>query len=125
VENRKIKDAKYMKNNVRASRLLLSLALTIGAVTAFTGCNQSTNNPPDRTAGQYVDDKTLTANVKTALSQNPDYKFGNVNVNTMTGTVQLSGFVDTEDQKTKAEQIAKGVQGVKDVEDKIAIKPAQ
>jgi len=43
----------------------------------------------------------------------------------MNGTVQLSGFVNTEDQKSKAVDIAKGVQGVKDVENKMTTKPAQ
>ncbi|MGA2245792.1 MAG: BON domain-containing protein [Verrucomicrobiota bacterium] len=114
-----------MKNMINASCLLLCLGLSTAAVTTFTGCNQTANNVPDRTAGQYVDDKTLTANVKTALSQNPDYKFGDVTVDTLNGTVQLSGFVNTEDQKAKAVAIAKGVQGVKDVEEKMTVKPAQ
>jgi osmotically-inducible protein OsmY len=114
-----------MKNRINASCLLLSLGLAAAAVTTLTGCNQSAGNPPDRTAAQSVDDKTLTAGVKTALNQNPDYKFGDISVDTMNGTVQLSGFVNTEDQKTKAVEIAKGVPGVTNVEDKMTVKPAQ
>src|SRR5580700_9802812 len=49
-----------------------------------------------------------------ALTQNPDYKFTDVTVDTMNGTVQLSGFVNTSDQRSKAVEIAKGVQGAKD-----------
>jgi osmotically-inducible protein OsmY len=112
------------KNQFNRLGLILCLGLASAAVTTFTGCNQPADNPPSN-AAQAVDDKTLTANVKTALSQNPAYKFGDINVDTMSGTVQLSGFVDTADQKAKAVEIAKGVSGVKDVQDKMTIKPAQ
>jgi hyperosmotically inducible protein len=116
-----------MKNPINSLCLLLCLGLSTAAMTTLTGCNnnESTANPPDRSVGQVVDDKTLTANVKTALMTNPDYKFGDVTVDTMNGTVQLSGFVNTADQQSKAVDIAKGVQGVKDVQNKMTVKPAQ
>ena len=115
-----------MKNPINSLCLFLCLGLSTAVVTTLTGCNnnnESAANPP--TAGQVIDDKTLTASVKAALSQNPDYKFSDVTVDTMNGTVQLSGFVNTSDQKSKAVEIAKGVQGVKDVDDKMTTKPAQ
>jgi hyperosmotically inducible protein len=116
-----------MKNPINGLCLLLCLGLSTAAVTTLTGCNnnESAANPPDRTVGQVIDDKTLTASVKAALSQNPDYKFSDVTVDTMNGTVQLSGFVSSSDQKSKAVEIARGVQGVKDVDDKMSTKPAQ
>ena len=116
-----------MKNPINSLCLLLCLGLSTVVITTLTGCNnnESAANPPNQTVGQVVDDKTLTASVKTALTTNPDYKFGDVTVDTMNGTVQLSGFVNTSDQKSKAVDIAKGVQGVKDVEDKMTLKPAQ
>jgi len=115
------------KNQLHSLYLIACLSLTTAAATALTGCNnnQTAANPPDRTAGQVVDDKSLTVSVKAALAQNPDYKFSDLTVDTMNGTVQLSGFVNTEDQKSKAVDIAKGVQGVKDVENKMTTKPAQ
>lgn len=76
----------------------------------------------DRSTGQYVDDKSLTSRVNSALANNPDYKFEEVNVTTYKGTVQLSGFVNTSDQKTKAGDIAKQVQGVQDVVNNITVK---
>jgi hyperosmotically inducible protein len=75
-----------------------------------------------RTTGQYVDDKVLTARVNSALNRNPEYKFDGVNVTTFRGTVQLNGFVNTSDQKSKAAAIAKGVEGVKNVENSITVK---
>ena len=115
-----------MKYKINSRHFLLCLGLSTAVVTALTGCNNNNNppaNPPNQTAGQAVDDQTLTAHVKAALIANPDYKLSEVTVSTMTGTVQLSGFVNTEDLKSKAVEIAKGVQGVKDVQDKIAVKP--
>jgi hyperosmotically inducible protein len=73
-------------------------------------------------AGQNVDDKSLTSSVISALGSNSDYKFEGVNVTSYKGTVQLSGFVDSVDQKTKAGEIAKQVQGVQDVINNITVK---
>jgi hyperosmotically inducible periplasmic protein len=69
-----------------------------------------------------IDDKTLTSDVKSALNNNPDYKFDGVNVATYAGVVQLSGFVDTADQKSQAEDIAKQVSGVRDIVNNITVK---
>ena len=93
--------------------------LTAGAVVTFTGCAGDRNN---RSTGEYIDDKSLDARVKDAFSDNPEYKFGGVNVTAFKGTVQLSGFVDISAQKSKARDIAKEVQGVKDVENNITVK---
>jgi hyperosmotically inducible periplasmic protein len=69
-----------------------------------------------------ADDKALTERVVKNLGGNPDYKFGEVNVAADNGTVQLSGFVNTAEQQTKAGEIAKQVQGVKDVVNNITVK---
>jgi hyperosmotically inducible protein len=108
-----------MKNQMNGMCLLLCLGMLAGSVATFTGCAGDQN---DRSTGQYIDDKSLAVRVHTALSDNPEYKFTDVNVNIFRGTVQLSGFVNTSDQKSKAEDIVKGVQGVKDVENQITVK---
>ncbi len=56
------------------------------------------------------------------MDNNPDYKYEEVGVTTYRGTVQLSGFVNTADQKTKAGDMAKGVPGVNDVLNNISVK---
>jgi osmotically-inducible protein OsmY len=111
-----------MKNRTKALCMALTLCLSAGAVATFTGC---AGDQYDRSTGQYIDDKSLTVRVHDALSDNPDYKFSDVNVDVFRGTVQLSGFVNNSDQKSKAADIAKNVQGVKQVDNKIEIKPAQ
>jgi hyperosmotically inducible protein len=110
---------------VTASTLNLALCLgmlTSTAVITTTGCAGDKYN---RSTGEYVDDQSIKVRVSDALHDNADYKFGGVNVDSFRGTVQLSGFVDTDDQKSKAGDIAKNVQGVKEVVNNITLKPQQ
>jgi len=103
----------------KALCLLLGAALSFAAATTFTGC---AGDRYDRSTGEYIDDKSLTVRVHDALADNPDYKFGDVNVNVYRGTVQLNGFVNSSDQKSKAEDIVKNVQGVKQVQNNLSVK---
>ncbi len=75
-----------------------------------------------RSTGEYIDDKSLTQRVNHALNGSQDYKFGQVNVTSLQGTVQLSGFVDKAEDKTEAGDIVKNVPGVKAVENNITVK---
>ena len=102
--------------------LLLCASLAAAVIPTVTGC---AGDKYQRSTGEYIDDKSLTARVHDALHDNPEYKFDNVDVNVYRGTVQLSGFVNTSDQKDKASDIVKGVQGVKDVVNNISIKPTE
>ncbi len=76
----------------------------------------------ERTAGQTVDDAAITAKVKSQLLADPDVSALNVNVTTFKGQVQLSGYVDSANQRSKAEQIAKNVEGVKAVSNDLIVK---
>jgi osmotically-inducible protein OsmY len=112
-----------MKNPNKILTMVLSLGLlTTAAVGSFTGCAGNSN---ERSTGQYIDDKTLQHQVRDALSDNAEYKFDNVNVDVYRGTVQLSGFVLNSDQKDKAKDIAKNVQGVRDVDNNITVQSNQ
>jgi hyperosmotically inducible protein len=75
-----------------------------------------------RSSGEYVDDKELASHVRRALGDNGEYKFDEVNVAAFRGTVQLSGFVNTGEQKSKAADIASQVSGVKNVVNNITVK---
>ena len=75
-----------------------------------------------RAIGEQLDDATLTAKVKAALLQAPDVKGMQINVDSDRGAVALSGFVDSQTQIDKALQIAKGVNGVREVHNKMTIK---
>ncbi len=78
----------------------------------------------ERTAGTTVDDATLTAKVKTALVENPGTAARRINVTTYNGVVQLSGFVNSRDEKQEAEQVAQSVSGVRQVRNELEVKPA-
>ena len=108
-----------MKNKLSCFCLVLSLGLPIAVLTGATGC---AGDRYERSTGEYIDDKTVTARVKSALGDHPDYKFKDVNVTSYRGVVQLSGFVNTSDQKKRAETIAEKVQGVKSIENNISVK---
>jgi len=77
-----------------------------------------------RTAGQAVDDKALASRVRDDLHNNPEYKFDDVGVAVYKGTVQLSGFVNTTDQKNRAGEMAKRAAGSNPVQNAITAKDA-
>ncbi len=77
---------------------------------------------PDATAGQGYDDSMLTASVKAKLMENSDTKAHQINVGTEKGVVQLTGFVDSTAMKTKAGEIARSVDGVKQVRNDLEIR---
>ncbi len=91
------------------------------AIATLTGCES--NRHSDRTAGRTLDDKMITREVQKELDGEPIYKFGDVDVKTFAGVVQLSGFVTTEEQKRRAGDIARQVQGVSQVVNNITLKP--
>ena len=72
--------------------------------------------------GETDDDKSLTASVKNALDNNPGHQYEDVNVAVLQGMVQLSGFVETTDQKKRAGDLARAVPGVKNVLNNITVK---
>ena len=72
--------------------------------------------------GQYVDDSVITAKVKAAVFDEPTLKSAEINVETFKGVVQLSGFVDSAQNVSKAESIAMGVAGVASVRNNLIVK---
>lgn len=103
------------------NKLTRNVSLTVCLLVAaplVTGCATD----QQRTAGQTVDDATITAKVKSQLLADPDVSALNVNVTTYKGQVQLSGYVDNPAQRSKAEQIAKNVDGVKAVSNDLIVK---
>ena len=69
-----------------------------------------------------VDDAAITTKVKTAVLAEPGLKSLQINVDTKDAVVTLSGTVDTPELKSRAIQIAQGVQGVKSVNDNLSVK---
>lgn len=68
-----------------------------------------------KTIGETMDDATITTRVKTALLDDPDVNATRIDVNTAAGVVTLSGDVRSKGEADRAVQVARTVQGVKDV----------
>lgn len=107
---------------------LLVLNTTLAGLLAFSvaACNkapETTGAPPaTTTVGTEIDDSVITTSVKSALLADPDIKSIDFKVETRKGEVQLSGFADSQTQIDRATAVAKGVAGVKNVINNVAVK---
>lgn len=108
-------------NNFISRGVLLAGALVVMPL-GLLGCASGTAE--QRGTGQVVDDSTITAKVKAKLFQDPDTSGFQINVTTFQGVVQLSGFVNDDKAKSRAEELAKNTADVRKVENSIQIKPA-
>jgi hyperosmotically inducible protein len=77
---------------------------------------------PQATAGQVIDDATVTASVKAMLAEDSTTKAHQVNVETQKGVVQLTGFVDSTTAKARAGELARSVDGVAVVRNDLEIR---
>jgi len=101
---------------------LLPLLLLAGTAASFTACSSTATH---QSTGEYIDDTAITAKVKSAFVSDDTVKALDVQVETFRGVVQLSGFVDSAVQKTRAEEIARSTNGVRDVTNNIQLKVDQ
>jgi hyperosmotically inducible periplasmic protein len=98
---------------------LIAAALAVTLLTS-TGCAVSRGQ---ETTGEYIDDSVITAGVKTRMLDDERVAGTSITVETMKGTVMLSGFAKSDAEKAAAETIAKSVDGVKAVKNEITVRP--
>lgn len=84
-----------------------------------------TSTPKQQSTGEAIDDGVVTAKVKAALIEDPVTKAHQINVETFKGTVQLSGFVETDEARSRALQLARDVDGVKNVRDALEVRDSR
>jgi osmotically-inducible protein OsmY len=101
-------------------RTTLAAAMTAFALLATTGCAVTRKQ---ETVGQYVDDAAITTAVKARFVDNKEVDATSIKVETLKGTVMLSGFAKNANEKAVAENIAWKVDGVKAVKNEIAVRP--
>jgi hyperosmotically inducible protein len=99
-------------------KIAQSLLPVIGLVWLLSGCQALTGE----TMGQNIDDTNITTSVKTKLAAEKGITLTRVQVDTNRGVVQLTGVVDSAGDRSKAEQIARGVGGVKSVVNNLQVK---
>ena len=99
----------------------LAAATIVAALTVLgaTGCAVTRNQ---ETVGAYVDDSAITTKVKAKFADDPTVSAMAINVDTMKGVVQLSGFAKSADERMMAERLARATSGVQNVRNNIIVK---
>jgi osmotically-inducible protein OsmY len=100
-------------------RTFATLALAASLI-ALAGCAVSRGQ---QTVGAYVDDTAITSSVKARFVDNRDVDASSIKVETLNGTVMLSGFAKNSLERTTAESVAGKVAGVRAVRNEIAVRP--
>ena len=103
----------------RTSRTLAIAALT-GATLLGSGCAVMRGQ---ESVGGYVDDKVIATTVKAKLLEDKTVGGMSVNVDSLNGTVALSGFAKSNVEKAQAEYIARTTRGVRDVRNNLIVRP--
>jgi osmotically-inducible protein OsmY len=98
----------------------LAFAVLAGATIVTTGCAVVREQ---ETVGAYVDDATITTQVKAKLVADKTVDAGAVKVETLNGTVSLSGFAKSSAEKAQAEYIARNTKGVRQVLNHLDVRP--
>jgi len=101
-------------------RNTLAAVVSAVALLSATGCAVTRDQS---SVGQYVDDSAITTAVKAKFVGNKEVDASSISVETLNGTVQLSGFAKSANEKSSAESIARNVNGVKSVKNDILIRP--
>lgn len=103
-----------------ARTALLAVATSLAALTVLPGCAVTRGQS---TVGEYVDDATITTQVKAKFVEAKTVDAASIKVETLNGEVMLSGFAKNATEKSDAERIARDVRGVKNVKNEIAVRP--
>jgi osmotically-inducible protein OsmY len=115
-------------NNLKEPTMKYARAITIAALAGFSiltlattsGCAVARNQ---ETAGAYVDDTSITTQVKARYVEDKTVAATSISVETLNGVVQLSGFAKSSNEKAQAENIARNVKGVRSVRNDIIVRP--
>jgi len=107
-----------MIRNPGKYRAALILAAMMGT-SLMAACSST---PTQQSTGQAIDDGVVTAKVKAKLIEDPVTKAHQINVDTFKGTVQLSGFVESDQARSRALQLARDTDGVKSVKDSLQVR---
>jgi osmotically-inducible protein OsmY len=110
----------FLETHMKIRTAFTAAAISLTLVTV-TGCAVTRGQ---QTAGAYVDDTAITASVKTRMLEDERVAGTSITVETLNGTVMLSGFAKSQAEKAAAESIARKVDGVRAVKNEITVRPA-
>jgi len=103
----------------KLKKLLLAAGASAAVALMSVGCSGDRYH---RSTGAYLDDKAVSARIKSELLADPVVKGTQVRVRSYEGKVQLSGFVDNDDQKNRAADLARRSKGVQWVKNDLIVK---
>jgi len=98
---------------------VVSFLVILALIAAFAACAATSTR---ESTGEYVDDSVITTKVKALLAEDDFLKSFQIGVETYKGTVQLSGFVNSQKAVDKAIEIVKSVKWVKSIKNDLIIK---
>ncbi len=98
----------------------IAFAALTGITLISTGCAVVRGQ---ETTGAYVDDAAITTRIKAKFIDDKIVSASSISVETLNGTVQLSGFAKNMAEKTQAEQIARNTSNVRGVRNDIVVRP--
>ncbi len=98
----------------------LAFAVLAGATIVTTGCAVVRDQ---ETAGAYIDDATITAQIKAKFVEDKTVDAGAIKVETLNGAVSLSGFAKSSAEKAQAERLARDTKGVREVLNHLTVRP--
>jgi osmotically-inducible protein OsmY len=101
-------------------RTTIAVAALSATLLTTAGCSVMRGQ---ESVGAYVDDATITTQVKSRFVENKQVDAASIHVETLNGTVMLSGFAKGNAEKSVAGDIARSVNGVKSVKNEIAVQP--
>lgn len=104
---------------MKKSHIIIRFLAVLMMIAAFVAC---ASTPQQSSTGEVIDDSVITTKIKTQLAADEFLKSFQISVETRKGIVELSGFVDSQKAKDKAGQIARGVNGVKSVQNALIVK---
>jgi hyperosmotically inducible protein len=102
------------------ARQILIASVSAIALIGATGCAVTRDQ---QSVGAYVDDAALTTRVKAKFAEDPGVSAMALSVETLNGTVQLSGFAKSAAEKAKAESLARNTSGVRAVKNDVVVRP--
>jgi hyperosmotically inducible protein len=111
---------KHAFNTARTTALVCAFAALAGMTVLSTGCAVARGQ---QTTGAYVDDAGITTTVKAKMLEDKTVSASSISVETLNGTVQLSGFAKSMAEKSQAENIARNVKNVRSVRNDIVVRP--
>lgn len=104
---------------MKTQKLFAGFIISAALVTA-TGCAVTRGQ---ETVGAYIDDAAITTSVKARFVEDKQVDASSISVETLNGTVMLSGFAKNSTEKSTAGSIASNVKGVKSVKNEISVRP--